>query len=389
MRKLGLNTILRRSIALALFACLLIFAGNSGEQQEIAGGFEVKTVVIDAGHGGHDGGCSGKFSKEKHIALKLALKLGKKIEKHYPGIKVIYTRDKDVFVELHERAAIANRAEADLFISIHCNAATAAAYGTETYVMGLHVEGSNLAVAKRENSAILLEEDYEENYDGFDPNSPEAHILLSLFQSAFLNQSIQFAELVEAQFKSIGRKSRGVRQAGFLVLHKTAMPSVLIESGFLTNKNEEAFLRDEKNQEKMATCMFNAFSAYKAKQEGSVPKVIKPDETPEKVGPENTPPKEETETEEVVDQNVFLTVQVAASKTKLDSNDPRFKGEDMHEIEEGGYYKYQFGRFTSYEEAEKSRLNLRSKGFKDCFVVAYKDGEKITVSTARKILENQ
>ena len=231
--------------------------------------YNVRKVVIDAGHGGADHGCSGKSSKEKAIALQIALKVGAYIEQNLPDVEVIYTRKTDVFVELHERAAIANRANADVFISIHCNAnANTAPYGTETYVMGLHSNVANLDVAKRENEVITLEDDYNQHYDGFDPNSPNAHIIFSLFQGAHLEQSIELAGRVEEQFaERVGRKSRGVKQAGFLVLYKTTMPAVLIETGFLTNANEEKFLASENGMDLIASAIFRAFRDYKVHTE--------------------------------------------------------------------------------------------------------------------------
>lgn len=233
--------------------------------------FRIKTVVIDAGHGGHDPGCSGAGSHEKHLALAIAKAFAANIEANYTDIQVILTRDEDVFIPLHERAAIANRARADLFISIHCNAMppnNGGTWGTETYVMGLHTANHNLDVAKRENNAILLEENYEHNYD-YDPNSPEGHILLSMFQNAFLEQSILFAERVEHHFHvTAERKSRGVKQAGFVVLKETAMPSVLIETGFLTSKKDEAFLKSAEGQALIANALLIAFSEYKALLEG-------------------------------------------------------------------------------------------------------------------------
>ena len=231
--------------------------------------YKVRKVVIDAGHGGHDHGCSGVQSKEKHVALQIALKVGAYIEKNLPDVEVIYTRKTDVFVELYERAAIANRADADVFISIHCNAnPNTSPYGTETYVMGLHRNEANLGVAKRENDVVLLEDDYNHHYDGFDPNSPNAHIIFSLFQGAHLEQSIELAGRIEEQFSErVGRKSRGVKQAGFLVLYKTTMPAVLIETGFLTNATEEIFLASDQGMDLMASAIFRAFRDYKVHTE--------------------------------------------------------------------------------------------------------------------------
>ncbi|MBS1764180.1 MAG: N-acetylmuramoyl-L-alanine amidase [Bacteroidetes bacterium] len=230
--------------------------------------YRVKTVVIDPGHGGHDSGCLGSSSKEKQIALEVALKLGDLISKKYPDVNVIYTRKTDEFIELHERAAIANRNHADLFICIHCNSGAPAAFGAETYVMGLHKTEDNLNVAKRENSSVLYEKDYKQKYDGFDPNSPEANIIFTLYQNAYLTQSLKFASAVQRQFEEYaGRYNRGVKQAGFLVLYRTAMPSVLIETGFLTNKTDEKYLLSEKGQQAVAGSIFRAFMAYKIDME--------------------------------------------------------------------------------------------------------------------------
>ncbi|MFN4957997.1 MAG: N-acetylmuramoyl-L-alanine amidase [Cyclobacteriaceae bacterium] len=232
--------------------------------------FKVDVVVIDAGHGGKDPGTVGKRGKEKDITLNVALKLGNHIEKNIPGVKVVYTRKTDKFIELYDRATIANEAKADLFISIHVNAIPnkAAHSGTETYVMGLHKTESNLEVAKRENSVIMLDDNYKEKYEGFDPGSAESYILFSLTQNAYLESSLLFADKVENQFKSrVGRRSHGVKQAGFIVLWKTAMPSVLIETGFITNEKEEAFLLSENGQDLLASGIYRAFKEYKAQIE--------------------------------------------------------------------------------------------------------------------------
>ncbi|MEO0789065.1 MAG: N-acetylmuramoyl-L-alanine amidase [Bacteroidota bacterium] len=229
----------------------------------------IRTVVIDAGHGGRDPGCLGGSSQEKHIVLGIAQRFAAKLRDAYPDLEVILTRDEDVFIPLHRRAAIANRVRADLFISIHANfmPGSRATRGSETYVMGLHTADHNLNVAKRENAAILLETDYEANYD-YDPNSDEGHILMAMVQSAFLDQSIMFAEQVERQLAAAGRKSRGVKQAGFVVLKETAMPSVLVESGFLSNRAEEAYLMSEDGQEEVANALLEAFRSYKQLIEG-------------------------------------------------------------------------------------------------------------------------
>ena len=226
---------------------------------------KVDVVVIDAGHGGHDNGTHGRMLKEKDIALKIALKVGSYIEKNIPGVKVIYTRKDDTYLALDERAEIANKNKADLFICIHANAnPNTKAFGTETFVMGLHKDESNLAIAQRENSVILLDENYQERYEGFD-NSPESYILFQLTQTAFQENSLNFAEKIESQFRSkVGRTSRGVKQAGFVVLWRTTMPSVLIETGFLTNSTEEKFLAGEDGQDLIASGIYRAFKDYKS-----------------------------------------------------------------------------------------------------------------------------
>lgn len=227
---------------------------------------QLRTVVLDAGHGGKDPGCLGRKTRESRVVLKLVLELGRKIKQEMPKIRVIYTRSSDHFVELAERSAIANRNRADLFISIHCNASPSSSrvYGTETYTMGLHKTQGNLDVAKRENSVILKEDNYQQTYKGFNPNSPLAHIMLANYQHAFMGSSINFAEKVERSFRSSAdRKSNGVKQAGFVVLWRTTMPSVLIEAGYLTNPTEEVYLMSEEGQEEIASAIYKAFAQYK------------------------------------------------------------------------------------------------------------------------------
>ena len=233
--------------------------------------YHLRTVVLDAGHGGKDRGCAGAKAREAAVSLAIILALGREIKENLPDVKVIYTRDTDVFVKLDERAAIANRAHADLFISVHCNAGPSNSYGTEVWTMGPHKTDANLNVAKRENAVILQEDDYQNRYDGFDPRSAQSHILFSLFQSAYVTNSLRFAARVDKQFRnSVGRHTRGVKQAGFLVLWKSTMPSVLIESGFLTNPAEERYLNDKTNQTYMAAGIFRAFRDYKRELEGSL-----------------------------------------------------------------------------------------------------------------------
>lgn len=254
-----------RNIALtAFFSLLFVLCAFTPVEKRPA--YRLKKVVIDAGHGGKDSGTRGVFSKEKHVALDIALKLGEIMKKNMPDVEVIFTRDDDTFVELNDRADVANKNDADLFISIHANSEPNGhdTHGTETYVMGLHTSERNLEVAKKENSVILMEENYEEKYAGFDPKSPESYILFSLYQSAYIENSLKLAELVEHQFEHrVKRHSRGVKQAGFLVLWRTSMPSVLIEVGFLSNPKEEKYLNDDLGKTYIASGIYRAIRDYK------------------------------------------------------------------------------------------------------------------------------
>lgn len=253
-----------------LFLCLIFLVGSSFvNDEEVKNPFNV--IVIDAGHGGHDPGCSGGSTKEKDVTLAIALKLGKLLEDSLKDIKVVYTRKTDKFIELSERSNIANKNNADLFISIHCNANdNKTPNGTETYLMGLHKADDNLNVSKRENNVILLEKDYKTNkaYEGFDPNSPAGHIIFSLFQNAYRTQSIKFAQMVELEFKTKSSlKSRGVKEAGFLVLWKSMMPGVLIETGFLSSETDRKTLSKDSGQTVMAKAIYSAVLKYKKSTE--------------------------------------------------------------------------------------------------------------------------
>ncbi len=232
--------------------------------------YRLRTVVLDAGHGGKDIGCNGVDAHEADVALAIIKKLGQQIETNSPGVRVIYTRKTNVFIELDERAAIANRNHADLFISVHCNAGPRGSHGTEVWTMGLHKTNANLGVAQRENAVILQEKNYKQRYDGFDPRSPQSHILFSLFQSAYITNSLRLAQRIDRQFRTkVGRVSRGVKQAGFLVLWKSTMPSVLVEAGFLTDPNEENYLDTNAGQQAIAGGIYRAFSEYKRDLEGT------------------------------------------------------------------------------------------------------------------------
>lgn len=338
----------------------------------------IRTVVIDAGHGGKDPGCHGNFAQEKHVCLDMALMLGDKIKEAYPEINVVYTRDKDVFVELDERAKIANRNNADLFICIHANAASAAAYGTETYVLGLHRTESQQRVAERENSIIHLEDDGGEKYKTFDL-SPDAIIARQIQLSVFLDQSIMFASHLQSEFKKIGRHDRGVKQAGFLVLYKTTMPSVLIETGFLTNPKEEKFLSDSTTQLQMASSMFQAFENYKNELEG-VDEQTDLDRQEEVVnnGSANPPKEDEPKADDVI-----FRVQIETSEKRIALTDPKFKGYTVFEYQQGGLYKYTVGnKLNDFNGANELKKKLRTNGFEHAFVVGFLGGERIDLQKA-------
>ena len=255
---------MKHFVSICLFA-IIVLSSFSGLDNKP---YKLKTVVIDAGHGGKDPGCHGKGAEEADITLKVALELGRIIKENLPDVKVVYTRTTDTFVELHDRAGIANKNKADIFISIHCNSGPSEVFGTETYTMGLHTSEGNLEVAKRENAVIFQEKDYKKNYGGYDPNSPTGHILMANYQNALIKNSIRFAGKVENQFKKrVGRSSRGVKQAGLLVLWKTAMPGALVEVGFLTNPKEEKYLNNETNRSYIASAIYRALKEYKSELE--------------------------------------------------------------------------------------------------------------------------
>lgn len=358
---------------ITIFVCFQGFA-----QEDELSLSSIKTVVIDAGHGGKDPGCHGASAHEKHVCLSMALMLGKKIKEEYPNIKVVYTRDKDVFVELDERARIANRNNADLFICIHANAASASAYGSETYVLGLHRTASQQRIAERENSTIYLEDDKGEKYKDFEM-TPDAIIARQLQLSVFLDQSISFASKVQKEFKSIGRYDRGVKQAGFLVLYKTTMPSVLIETGFLTNPKEEKFLSDSASQQKMAGAMFTAFRKYKNELEGVDEKIEPSPEVPNEL--DNTPI---TDTK----GNIIFRVQIETSEKPISLTHSKFKGYTIFEYKQDGLYKYTTGVFENdFQSANALKTKLRGQGFQHAFVVGFLNGERIDLKKAINLAE--
>ena len=340
----------------------------------------IRKVVIDPGHGGRDPGAVGRNSKEKDIVLAIALKTGRYIEENMKDVEVIYTRKTDVFVELFRRAEIANESNADLFISIHCNAnRSPAPYGAETFVMGLHRSQENLEVAKKENAAILLEDDYEVTYGGFDPNSPEAHVIFSLYQNAYLEQSLEFSKLVQDQFRERAKRhDRGVKQAGFLVLYKIAMPGVLIETGFISNPKEEEFLMSEQGQTYIASAIYRAFREYKENVEkaGYVQELAR-------VPLAGTPEPARAE-------NISFRVQFAASSEDLPLNSPEFRNlPQVMKYFHQGLYKYTSGNEPNLENAIRHKDGLVRKGFRDAFVVAFAGEDRIAIDKAVEMIQQQ
>ena len=387
---------MKRNNLIFVLLALLIF-GIPGYVMPQA--IKIRKVVIDAGHGGDDPGAVGKKAREKDIALSVALKIGNYIKTAFPDIEIIYTRKTDVFVELYKRAKIANDHKADLFISIHCNASKSTEpAGTESWVMGLHKSQANLEVAKKENAAILYENDYTVRYDGFDPNSPEANIIFSLYQNAYLDQSLIFSSCVQNQFTGkAGRSSRGVKQAGFLVLYKTTMPGNLIEIGFISNPAEELFLMSESGQNIIASAIYRAFKEYKLQVEGVTgkPEVkIEPDTIFQNNTVSDTNPVvNNTDTLSRInitkDNLPFFRVQFFSSSKKKPIDLPEFKGLDnVRFYVQNGVYKYTCGNFNTLNEAITYQHIVQNKGFKDAFVVAFLNEERISPTEALKFSGN-
>ena len=312
-------------------------------------------VVIDAGHGGHDPGAIGRISKEKNINLNVALKLGKQIQKNCPDVKVVYTRTRDVFIPLNRRAEIANDAKADLFISIHTNALAnnRTAKGASTWTLGLAKSDANLEVAKRENSVILYESDYKTRYAGFNPNSAESYIIFEFMQDKYMSQSVHLASLVQKHFRNTCRRvDRGVHQAGFLVLKASAMPSILVELGFISTPETE----------KKATARNN------------------------KPAPQ---PSEKATVAQTEDKAPVFKIQILTSSRPLAKNDKRLKGlKDVDYYKEGGLYKYTYGASSDYNKVLRTKRSITAK-FKDAFIIAFKNGRKVNVNTAIREFKNK
>lgn len=360
-------------------------------------------VALDAGHGAHDFGAVYHGHIEKNIALAVVLKVGKILEQN-PNIEVIYTRKTDVFIDLVERANIANRAHANFFVSIHCNAnKNTAADGSETYVMGLTKNASNLEAAKKENSVVTLEKDYKQKYEGFDPNSPESSIAIDIMAEEYLSNSIALAGKVQENFRNnLGQKDRGVKQAPFMVLHKAYMPRVLIEMGFISNQIEGSRLDSEEGQMDVAKCIADAIVQYKNEYfgEGSNEPIIekptpkKPEPKPIETPKQDTTPKEVVKTapqtvvttpEVEMTKGIVFKVQLSASSKKMNTTPSNFKGlKNISSTYENNLYKYMYGQTSSYEEAKKLLSEAKEKGYSTAYIVAFKDGKNISVKEALK-----
>ena len=382
---------------LIIFLFVFVFSGNFIVAQENR--TKIKTIVIDPGHGGKDSGTMGtkRFKiYEKHVALAVSLKLGKYISDAFPEVEVIYTRDSDFFLELNERTEIANKANADLFISIHCDGFTnPKPSGASVFVMGMSKLKANMDVAMRENSAIYLEDNYKKKYDGFDPKSPESYIVFSLMQNTYLNQSLKIAEQVETQFSTrANRKSRGVKQAPFYVISRTNMPSILIECGFLTNPKEEEFLHSEIGQDYIASAIFRAFRSYKESVEIEEPK-IKEDTIKSEVKINNEVEKKIkviAEAKQESNLNLIFKIQIGTYlKSMLDQKE--FVNLNAEEVKINGTFKYFVNSGNDKKEADKLRNNLRENGFNGAFVVAFLNGKRISTKEAlnlqNKLIQNE
>ena len=370
-----------------LFFLILCFGSIYGQKFK---------VTLDAGHGDHDFGAVYHGHIEKNIALAVVLKVGKILEKN-PNIDVIYTRKTDVFIDLVERANIANRADANIFVSIHCNAnKNTAADGSESYVMGMTKNASNLAAAKKENSVITLEKDYKQKYEGYDPNAPESVIGMTLMQEEYIENSIALAGKVQDNFMNgLGQKNRGVKQAPFMVLHKAYMPRILIEMGFISNINEGARLDSEEGQQETAQAIAEAIVSYKKDFFGSgsnEPIIEKPSQriverpTTEIKKPDTVATKliVKKAPEDLV-KGIVFKVQLSASAKKLELTPANFKGlKNISMTSTNNLYKYMYGETASYDEAQKLLQDAKSKGYGTAYLIAFKDGKSISIQDAIK-----
>ena len=407
---------LNRPYILYIFICLSLFFLPSCTNHLWGKDF---VVVIDAGHGGHDPGAIGKISKEKNINLNVALKVGNLIKRNCDDVKVIYTRSKDIFIPLDRRAEIANNAKADLFISIHTNALAnnRTAKGASTWTLGLAKSDANLEVAKRENSVILYESDYKTRYAGFNPNSAESYIIFEFMQDKYMEQSVHLASLMQKQFRqTCKRADRGVHQAGFLVLKASAMPSILIELGFISTPEEERYLNSEEGAGSMAKGIYRAFLNYKREhelrltgvsktnlpteqEEDNAPKIAQKDTESINTAPQQqellaeaktkpaatakTAPKRPIVAESATnDSEITFKIQILTASKPLAKNDKRLKGlKDVDYYKEGGIYKYTYGAAADYNKVLRTKRTITAQ-FKDAFIVAFRNGEKMNVNEA-------
>jgi len=384
-------------LALVLIALLAI--PQTGFQPAARMSDEVRTVIIDAGHGGTDPGNLGtrRYKKaEKDVSLAVALKVEQYIKERFPDVKVVMTRRTDVYPTLHERTVIANRAQGDVFISIHCDAAeNRSAYGSSTYVMGKDHDDEN-RVAMRENS-VILQEDNQEVYEGFDPSKPESYIMLTMFQYAFIQQSVELAQHVQNSFRDdVGRKDRGVRQQPLYVTSRTAMPSVLIELGFLTNSAEEDYLMTEEGQDQMARAISRSFAQYKVRREGgvrqteptpaAVPEPVKENAVAASVP--DSPPAATDAAAATVKPEVYFSLQLSVSALEKSLSESPFSGlRDVFVVKDGRLFRYLQGHYPSRASAIEALTAARQAGFADAFVVAYRGSARITLDEADQALK--
>jgi N-acetylmuramoyl-L-alanine amidase len=376
-----------------LLASGIVFSSSSklySSKAKQPTGHTLKTVVIDAGHGGKDPGAIGKVLalKEKDLVLDVSLKLGKLIKDRFPDVKVLYTRDKDVFINLYDRAKLANLNNADLFISIHANAVDGtAAFGTETWVLGLHKTDAQKAVADKENSTIYLEEDGGAQYKDFDM-SPDAIIARSLMLGTYLNHSVKFAGMIQKSFKNKGRNDRGVKQGGLIVLFTATVPAVLVELGFLSNPAEEKYMASEEGKKELSHSLFEAFVDYKSQIDGVAYQITK--EKPQPSNPVQTTnssapsPTETASKNPAAEGDVIFRVQILTNTSKLPPNSPRFKGQNnVFEYVQDNLYKYAVGHFVNdYKSANEYKNQLRQDGFESAFVIAFINNERVDLQKA-------
>lgn len=360
------------------------------------------TLVIDPGHGGKDPGAIGKKGKEKNINLNVALKLGNLIKENCKDVNIVYTRQKDTFVALDRRAQIANNAKADLFISIHTNSVAKGktVRGTETYTLGLHRTEDNLEVAKKENSVILIESDYEQRYAGFNPNSAESYIIFEFLQDKNMEKSVRLATDIQKQFKTTAKRiDKGVHQAGFLVLRETTMPGVLVELGYISTPDEERYLLTEAGTSALAKSIYQAFLSYKKKYDMGdntrpaqakveEPAPVQKPKTPSKPQNANKPKNESTKSKGTQSDKPIFKIQILTSDKKLPAGSKLFKGlTPVGHYQEKGIYKYTYGESHDYNKVLRAKRQISSK-FKDAFIIAFKNGKKMNVNEAIKEFKN-